>query len=453
MAKLFIKLWLFLLATSFGSFQIQTRVFEWTTAQQHQERQRAPFLTTTAELVAHYMRDIPQSAWPAQFLALEGKLTYHTEIVALSNLQSLGISSETIQRIRDGEAVYFQDQKDQSITRSIGCLRIGNSEYAITSALPPYQPLLLFRVLTPRTFAWLTESLLYGSAVLLWLSLFWRDLKRVMHAAGAVGNGELDSSLSLSKGSALAPLAASFNQMTARIAGLLRSHKELTSAVSHELRTPLARLRFALSLSADTHAPDQRDELIRNMHRDVNELDQLTDELLVYSRLDRDAPPLQLGLIRVDSWLPRVIEDELAASHATGIDIPIHLGIQVEQVHGETKYLARAVANLIRNALRFAKTRVDIGVSATQQGYEIVVADDGPGIDPAFHEALFTPFARTDQSRNRVTGGCGLGLAIVKRVAERYSGNVQIATDAHLGTRIVMRWPTQPVTATQNAMR
>jgi len=442
LGKLFIKLWLVLLATSFLSFQIQTHVFEWASLQIREERQRTPFLELAGEMLALYLRDVPRDQWQQRMYSLRDKLTYPTRIVGLSELNGIGISAASIRSIRAGEVVYHQD-RDSS--RSVAYLLINDSESVLAMTLPLYKPLLVFGTLSPRTFAWLTESTLYGLAVLLWLGLFWRDLKQITITAESVGSGDFDAVIKLPKNSALLPLATSFNNMTARISTLLRSHKDLTSAVSHELRTPLARLRFALSLSAEATSTARREELIHKMHHDVNELDQLTDELLVYSRLDREPPPSKLSLVAIENWLPRVVEDESAAALATGIRIPINIKSNTDVLHCEPKFLSRAVANLIRNALRFAKTRVDIEITGDDGTYEISVEDDGFGIPVNAQEALFTPFARTDESRRRATGGTGLGLAIVKRIAERHGGAINIETASNGGARFIIRWPAIPV--------
>lgn len=393
-------------------------------------------------MTAIYLRDVPREQWPQRVYSLAGALSYPTRIISLDNLEGVGVKASAIDGIRKGEVAY---QQDRSTTQSVAYLRINDSPSVLAMTLPPYQPVLIFGALSPRTFTWLTESTLYGLAVLLWLGLFWRDLKKITFAAKSVGEGNFDLVITLSKNSALLPLAISFNNMTTRIATLLRSHKELTSAVSHELRTPLARLRFALSLSAEATSAPRRAELTQKMQHDVNELDQLTDELLIYSRLDREPPPAKLVLCLLDRWLPRAIENESAAALATGIDIAVDINTTVDAVHCEPKFLSRAVANLVRNALRFAKSHVNVGVNENHGAYEITVEDDGPGIPAQLRESLFLPFARTDESRSRASGGNGLGLAIVKRIAERHGGTVVVETASCGGARFIIRWPLVPV--------
>ena len=105
--------------------------------------------------------------------------------------------------------------------------------------------------------------------------------------------------------------------------------------------------------------------------------------------------------------------------------------------------MARAVQNLVRNALRFAKSRVEVHVDSHHNRYYIHVDDDGPGIAAADHAKLFLPFARLDGSRARHSngGGTGLGLAIVQRIAEWHGGKAVISESAMGGARITIEWP------------
>ena len=157
--------------------------------------------------------------------------------------------------------------------------------------------------------------------------------------------------------------------------------------------------------------------------------------------------------VPVESWLPNAIEDEIEAAQASDISIPVAVDSNVTDAACEPKFMARAVQNLVRNALRFAKSRVEVHVDSRDNRYFIHVDDDGPGIPESDHARLFVPFARLDESRSRDSGGSGLGLAIVQRIAEWHGGKAVISTSAMGGARITIEWPQsmaatpKPVTA------
>ena len=211
------------------------------------------------------------------------------------------------------------------------------------------------------------------------------------------------------------------------------------------MKTPLARLRFAISLAEDAQTAAERKQLLKKMQQDVDELDELVKEMLLYSRLERNnaTPHLAMQPVPVESWLPNAVEDEIEAAQASDISIPVAVDSSVADAACEPKFMARAVQNLVRNALRFAKTRVEVHVASSEQQYFIHVDDDGPGIAENDQARLFVPFARMDESRNRPSngGGTGLGLAIVQRIAEWHGGKASISTSAMGGARITIAWP------------
>ncbi|MCH1994655.1 ATP-binding protein, partial [Achromobacter xylosoxidans] len=104
--------------------------------------------------------------------------------------------------------------------------------------------------------------------------------------------------------------------------------------------------------------------------------------------------------------------------------------------------MTRALSNLVQNAVRYARERVEVALLPTcDGGFELIVDDDGPGIPPTDRERVFEPFIRLDESRDRGTGGAGLGLAIVQRVAASHGGSIRVCDSPLGGARFVLRWP------------
>jgi two-component system, OmpR family, sensor kinase ParS len=242
--------------------------------------------------------------------------------------------------------------------------------------------------------------------------------------------------------------------MQTRIKTLVTSHKDLTNAVSHELKTPLARLRFAISLLAESKSDSERNQLLEKMQHDVDELNQLVQEMLLYSRLERDVPRIQLESTPVSTWLNTAIADETDAAAAEGISLPVNIEGSATAVPCEPRYMARAVRNLVRNALRHAHSSIRVSIAYHDTNCTIHVDDDGAGIPTEQRERLFIPFTRIDESRSRLTesassssGGSGLGLAIVKRIAEWHGGNATITDSPLGGARVSIQWPSALGTA------
>lgn len=101
-----------------------------------------------------------------------------------------------------------------------------------------------------------------------------------------------------------------------------------------------------------------------------------------------------------------------------------------------------ALSNLLANALRYAKQKVNITVMRDRDLYRVVVEDDGEGIPESDRQAIFRAFTRLDTSRNRDTGGFGLGLAIVARIAALHRGRVIAEASTSLGgAKLALEWP------------
>ncbi|WP_416559722.1 ATP-binding protein [Limnohabitans sp. yimb22184] len=241
------------------------------------------------------------------------------------------------------------------------------------------------------------------------------------------GEGDLSVRVPVQGDDEVADLSERFNAAAERIEGLMASQKSLLANASHELRSPLARIRMGLELmgspTADASAQARsRAEILRNMA----ELDQLIDEILLASRLD--AQEAGIGTVEAVD-LVGLCAEECARVGAT-LEVPP--GQPQLEVPGVAKLLRRLVRNLLENARRYGASGQqavedgDIALTLTQQGstVRITVCDHGPGVPPEYRERIFEPFFRLPGASERV-GGVGLGLSLVKSIAERHGGRVQ----------------------------
>lgn len=106
---------------------------------------------------------------------------------------------------------------------------------------------------------------------------------------------------------------------------------------------------------------------------------------------------------------------------------------------GNASALDSALENIVRNALRYSHTRIAVAFSADNQGVTIQVDDDGPGVSAEDREQIFRPFYRTDEARDRESGGTGLGTAIVEAAVNQHRGWVK-AEDSPLGGLRLVLW-------------
>jgi two-component system OmpR family sensor kinase len=244
------------------------------------------------------------------------------------------------------------------------------------------------------------------------------------------GEGDLSVRIKESGSDELAFLAQRFNHAAERIETLLQSHKSLLANASHELRSPLARIRMGLELMEPQTSPAFQDEIRRN----IAELDQLIDEILLASRLD--AKETDIGMVEAVD-LTGLAAEECARAGAELVPSNDERPLVVQ---GVVKLLRRAMRNLLENARRYSDGPVT--VELTREGGDAVVRvrDRGPGVPPSERERIFEPFYRLAGASERF-GGVGLGLALVRSITQRHHGSVHCEDHEGGGACFVLRIP------------
>jgi len=231
-------------------------------------------------------------------------------------------------------------------------------------------------------------------------------LERLQRGVESLGAGDLRARVKVEGRDEVARLAQSFNQAAARIEKLVDAHKMLLANTSHELRTPLTRIRLGLELVEAE--PARKAELAR----DIAELDQLVDEILLVSRLD------------ATDHLDRTEDVDLAAlaaeEGARYADCGVHG--QSVTVRGDPTLLRRMIRNLLENAKLHGAPPVEVAVARRGAEAVLQVSDGGEVIARDARERLFSAFHRVPGRSG--PQNTGLGLALVRQIAHRHGGDV-----------------------------
>jgi signal transduction histidine kinase len=271
--------------------------------------------------------------------------------------------------------------------------------------------------------------------VVRWLT---QRLERLQQGVERWGEGDLSARLPVQGDDEVAFLARRFNAAAERVQGLGNSHKALLANASHELRSPLARIRMGLELldGADpARTAAQRAEMARN----IAELDQLIDEILLASRLD--------AVQGVNLQLEDIDLTGLAAEECARTGAQLHIEAQPMLV-GDARLLRRVLRNLLENARRHAQqagagTPVDLTLQSDGGVARVVVDDRGPGVPLAERERIFEAFYRLPGASER-DGGVGLGLSLVKTIVTAHGGRVWCEGRQGPGARFVVELPQTP---------
>ena len=225
-------------------------------------------------------------------------------------------------------------------------------------------------------------------------------------------------------------LGAAFNTMLAALESSREAQRQLVADASHELRTPLTSIRTNIEvLGRAKDLPEaERAEVVAAASAQLEELTLLVGDLIDLARDGRPAAD-EIEDVRLDE-----IVYESAARINGG---RVQVDSEPTLVRGNRTRLARAVSNLIDNAIKYSPDGSPVEV--TVRGGEVAVRDHGPGIAPEDLPHVFDRFYRAPSSRS--TPGSGLGLAIVRQVAEAHHGTATAEPAEGGGTRLLLRVP------------
>lgn len=282
--------------------------------------------------------------------------------------------------------------------------------------------------------------LVVGSAVLAVSVLFWfplvrgitRSISQMTHATGQIAQGHFDVRVPINRKDELGQLGDSINRMAARLSGFVSGQKRFLGDIAHELCSPIARIQMATGI-LEQRATEREVAYVNDVREEVQEMSALVNELLSFSKAGLMRGDIQLKRLELAPLVKKIVAREAGAS--ASIDVRVDPGLMVQ---AEPELLGRAIANLIRNALRYAGHAGPISVTAVRDGAAVVlsVADSGPGVPRETFEQIFDPFFRIESSRSRETGGAGLGLAIVKTCIEACGGSVRASNRSPSGLQV-----------------
>jgi signal transduction histidine kinase/sensor domain CHASE-containing protein len=249
--------------------------------------------------------------------------------------------------------------------------------------------------------------------------------------------------LSLSKSEASAKAAADHAQEQLLASAKLATLGKLTSTVAHEIRNPLGSVRtsaYVLSKKLGNN-PDYASQFNR-IEKGITRCDHIINQLLDYSRTKE----AQVQDVELDSWISQVLQEE-AVLLPPDLNLVCELGVGPEVAAFDPERLRRVMVNLLSNAShamqnaaqknpnKKALLEIRIETKKTARGYEIALADNGPGIPAEHLTTIFEPFFTTKSF------GTGLGLPACVNIMENHRGGLDVSSEVGKGTRFTAWFP------------
>jgi signal transduction histidine kinase len=276
-----------------------------------------------------------------------------------------------------------------------------------------------------------------------------RPVVEAMEVTGRIAAGDLESRMPVRDGDypEFASLGTSVNEMARSLQDSRVRERHLLLSVSHDLRTPLTSIRGFAEAIMDG-AIDDNARAAEVIIAESRRLERLVGDLLDLTKLEAHQLSMNIRPTDAAEVVSTTVEGFRPLAEKSHIVLTAETSAAGGPVNADPDRLAQLLANLIENALTFARSKVVVGMFAGEAapGYGgqhvITVEDDGPGIAPGDLERVFERFYRADRGPTRQAGS-GLGLAIVAELAAAMGGTIRADSPISIdgGSRFVLALP------------
>lgn len=266
---------------------------------------------------------------------------------------------------------------------------------------------------------------------------------RLTAAARAVASGDFTTQAQPLKNAPteMIALVHDFNQMACQLARYDRELRASHVAMAHELRSPLTAAMGRLQGMMDGVFALDAQQLGMVM-KQLQSMNQLADALQLLSLADADRLLLEKNRINMTELVQERIAWIRPRAERAGLDITLNAA-PFCALEADASRIGQAVSILLENTLSYAAEggKLDIDIRQTDAEITLIFRDFGPGVSPAFLDAMFERFTRAETSRARHSGGSGLGLSIARAICQAHHGEIHAALATGGGLEITIRLP------------
>ena len=285
------------------------------------------------------------------------------------------------------------------------------------------------RLYSSTTYIFIAVMIL-SSFFLLGLAIFFlrgqiSPLKELSNAADAFGKGDTFFALKPRGADEVRHVTHAFLDMRERIRLHIEQRTDMLAGVSHDLRTPLTRMKLQIEMLS-------KKEDKAGLKEDVNQMEQMIEVYLSFIKEKE-------GVTRVKTDISSLIGNIILDAKRNG-DIITPKIIETVDAKVRISDLRRAITNLTSNACR-ESNRIEISLIKKEKNANIIIDDNGPGIDEKDYSSVFKAFYRIENSRNLSTGGLGLGLTIARDIARSHGGEIKLKKSPLGGLRAILLIP------------
>ncbi|HTG71122.1 MAG TPA: HAMP domain-containing sensor histidine kinase, partial [Candidatus Udaeobacter sp.] len=284
-----------------------------------------------------------------------------------------------------------------------------------------------------------------------------RPIKKLEAAALQIKDGDLSHKVEATTKGEIGQLSIAFEDMRVRLKQSIdqslqyeENRKMLLSHISHDLKTPISAIKGYVEGIMDgiANTEEKRSRYMETIYRKAADMDQLIDELFLFSKLDLQTVAFDFKVIDIIRYLEHFLDEQRFDLEKSGVRLLYREQAEPIMIAADPDKLSRVLTNILNNCVKYmgqhselAAKDITVRVKELEQHALVEIEDSGPGIDKDDLPYIFDRFYRAEQSRNSETGGSGLGLAIVKQIIEGHGGVVWAENAEHGGARFCLKLP------------
>lgn len=280
-----------------------------------------------------------------------------------------------------------------------------------------------------------------------------QPIKKLEYGVKHIKEGDLDFRLQTKTNNEIGKVVRYFDVMRSELKRSIEqqikfeeNRKELITSISHDLKTPITSIKGHVEGIRDgvANTPEKMEKYLSVIYQKSRDMDQLIDDLFLFSKLDLNRLPFEMKQQNLIPFMTEIYNEMALGweSDHKKMTLNIHTESPDQMmVNIDVMKIKRVFVNIIQNAMKYMdkeEEKIDINITDHDKYIQVVIGDNGQGIDEDHIHQIFNRFYRVDESRNPETGGTGLGLAISKQIIEQHDGHIFATSKVSQGTKIVI---------------
>ncbi len=280
-----------------------------------------------------------------------------------------------------------------------------------------------------------------------------RPIEKLKKAMEEVANGNLNTEIEVNIRSDIGLLLSSFNIMVAKLRenekvkqAYEENRKLLIANISHDLKTPITAIEGYIEAILDktVTTDEKRDQYLEVIHKNATYMNQLIDDLFLFSKLDMQKLDFHFESISINAFMRDLAEEYEFEFAEKGLTFIFQDNTQQEEIIAmDRKRFSQAIRNIITNSMKYGENdelRVVITLNHTKENIQLCIADNGIGIAAENIEKIFDRFYRVENARTKNLSSTGLGLSIAKELIEAMEGTIMATSEVGQGTMFTINF-------------